>query len=168
MAGQKGRPPKPTALKVIEGNKGKRPLPTNEVQPDIKIPRCPRHLSADAKREWKRITVELEKLGLISEIDSAAMALYCQAYGRWIEAERKMDDLRKRGGGDGLIVKSPKGYPIQNPYLAIANRAMEQVYQFLQQFGMSPSARSRVTPSPQIDMFGGEDGKSGAGRFFTR
>mgnify|MGYP002683875676 CR=1 FL=1 len=73
-------------------------------------------------------------------------------------------------GGDGLLIKAPSGYPIQNPYLAIANRAMENCYKYLQQFGLSPSARTRVQATPQGDIsgFGAESQKPyGAGRFFT-
>ena len=35
---------------------------------------------------------------LVTEIDTAALALYCQAYGRWQEAERKISEMREKGG----------------------------------------------------------------------
>lgn len=53
----RGRKPKPTNLKVLEGNPGKRPLPTNEVKPQKKAPRCPQWLEEDAKRNgsgWEK------------------------------------------------------------------------------------------------------------------
>lgn len=43
----------------------------------------------------------------------------------------------------GTVVKSPSGYPIQSPYLAIANKAHEQMTKLLAEFGMTPSSRSR-------------------------
>ena len=151
-----GRAAKPTNIKLIQGNPGKRPISSGTLSPDISIPKCPDHLNSDAKEEWSRVTPLLMNLKVISEIDMAALALYCQSYGRWVEAERKIDEMRKKGG-DGLLIKSPNNYPIQNPYLAIANRSMEDCYKYLQQFGLSPSARTRVTISVQGDLFGEEN-----------
>lgn len=69
-------------------------------------------------------------------MDKAALALYCQAWGRWVEAE---DYLKKYG----VMVKSPNGFPMQSPYQAVANKAMEQMRALLTEFGMSPSSRTR-------------------------
>jgi P27 family predicted phage terminase small subunit len=158
-----GRIPKPTNLKLVQGNPGHRPMNKGEVSPEVGVPDCPAHLSAEAKSEWDRITPLLFRYRLISNIDTAALALYCQSYGRWQQAEREIEKLRAKGG-DGLLVKAPSGYPIQNPYLAIANRAAEDCYKYLQQFGMSPSARTRVTVTFQGDLFGNE--KTGT-EYFT-
>ena len=159
-----GRPPKPTALKLVQGNPGRRPIEKGETTPEVGIPDCPAHLTADAKTEWDRITPLLFRYRLVTNIDTASLALYCQAYGRWQEAERKIAEMKEKGG-DGLLIKAPSGYPIQNPYLAIANRAMEDCYKYLQQFGLSPSARTRVTVNIQGDLFG-NDGKT-ATNYFT-
>ena len=133
-----GRKPQPTALKLICGNPGKRPLNEHEPQPEPAVPECPEHLSAEAKREWERITAHLMRLGLLTEIDRAALAAYCQTYARWIEAEQHIAQL-------GLVVKAPRtGYPIQNPYLPIANKALEHMRNFLTEFGMTPASRSRI------------------------
>lgn len=126
-------------------------------KPKYLAPECPAHVTGAAREEWDRIIVLLEKYKLITDIDTAALALYCVSYGRWQEAEKKIREI-KADGGDGLIVKSPNGYPIQNPYLAVANRAMEDCYKHIQQFGLSPAARSRVTPGSQGDLFPDEKG----------
>lgn len=132
------RKPKPTALRLIEGNPSRRPFNKNEPKPAPAIQRCPRHLNAAAKAEWKRIGRTLHKLGLLTEIDRPQLALYCQAWGRWVEAE---DALKKHG----TIVKAPNtGWPMSSPYLAVANKAMEQMQRALSEFGMSPASRARV------------------------
>lgn len=133
-----GRPRKPTALKVLEGNPGKRPINQKEPKPKPVAPKCPAHLNPCARKEWRRIAVDLEPLGLLTQIDRAALAAYCVAYSRWVEAE---DMIRKHG----MLVKSPNGYPMQSPYLAIANKAVEQMKGFLTEFGMTPSSRSRLS-----------------------
>ena len=79
---QRGRKPKPTALKVLEGNPGGRPLNPNEPKPAKKAPRCPSWLEDEAKKEWKRMGKTLEQMGLLTEMDMAAFAGYCQAYAR--------------------------------------------------------------------------------------
>lgn len=57
---QSGRKPKPTAIKVLEGNPGKRELNEYEPKPAKKAPRCPSWLEDEAKKEWKRTAKQLE------------------------------------------------------------------------------------------------------------
>jgi phage terminase small subunit len=83
-----GRKPKPSALKMFEGNPGKRALNQNEPKPPIETPECPVHLDDEVQAQWNRITPELTTLGLISRIDRAALAAYCQAWSRWVKAVR--------------------------------------------------------------------------------
>ena len=132
-----GRKPIPKKLKVLMGNPGKRKL-GNEPTPAGKIPKCPDHLPDEGKKEWRRVCKELAACKLLTALDRAALAAYCQAWARWLEAE---DSLRQ----SGVIIMSPKKYPIQNPYLAVANKAMQQMKEFLVEFGMTPSSRSRIS-----------------------
>ena len=67
----RGRKPKPTAIKELEGNPGKRELNQNEPKPEKKAPRCPTWLEAEAKKEWKRLAKQLEQLGILTEVDMA-------------------------------------------------------------------------------------------------
>lgn len=136
--GKQGRKPKPTHLKLLAGNPGKRTLNAGEPKPRASIPRCPSHLSPEAKAEWKRMARRLHGLGLLTELDGTALAIYCQAYGRWVAAEQKLREF-------GPVIKSPGGMPMQSPFLAIANRAIEQVRSLMTEFGMTPSSRSRIS-----------------------
>lgn len=133
-----GRKPKPTVLKLIAGNPGRRPLNPAEAKPENTLPPCPEHLSDSAKREWERIAPSLHAAGLLTSIDGAALAGYCDAYGRWEDANAM---IRRTG----MVVKSPKGFAIQSPFVGIANRALDQMKMFLVEFGMTPSSRSRIT-----------------------
>lgn len=85
---------------------------------------------------------DLHTLGLLTQIDRAALSGYCASWSRWVEAE---DALREFG----MLVKTPNGFPIPSPFVAIANKAMKQMLEFLVQFGMTPSSRSRVTATPR-------------------
>jgi P27 family predicted phage terminase small subunit len=135
-----GRRPKPTRIKEIEGNPGKRPLNRQEPHPEPEIPACPEHLDDEARAEWGRIAPQLHALGVLARVDRAALAAYCMCWSRWVEAETQ---LRKFG----TVIKTAKGYPIQNPYLGIANTAVDQMRKFMTEFGMTPSSRSRVSAS---------------------
>lgn len=132
-----GRKPKPTALKILEGNPGKRNLNAKEPKPLKKAPKCPAWLDAEAKKEWRRLTKQLEDLGLLTTIDMAAFAGYCQAFARWKEAEEFISK-------HGTIVKTPSGYWQQVPQVSIAQTYLKIMHKFCEQFGLTPSARSRI------------------------
>jgi P27 family predicted phage terminase small subunit len=133
----RGRKPKPTALKILEGNPGKRPLNDKEPQPEKKAPRCPSWLEPEAKKEWKRMAKTLETIGVLTQIDKAAFAGYCQAYARWKEAE---EFLSKHG----TIFKTPSGYIQQVPQVSIAQTYLKVMKDFCSEFGLTPSARTRI------------------------
>ena len=138
----RGRRPKPTRLKVLTGNPGKRPLNHDEPRPAPEIPECPPELGPVARREWDRLVGELGKLKLVTNLDRAALAAYCGAYALWSEATEAIQKF-------GTMVKSPSGYPIQSPYLAIANRQAELMMRISAEFGFTPASRSRIsTPRP--------------------
>lgn len=159
--GTRGPKPLPANVHLLRGNPSK--LPMHQLagaQVPVEVPAAPAHLLPEARREWKRITVELEKLGLVAQIDRAALAVYCQAYGRWVQAELKLKELAKADehGERGMIDTTPSGYKQMGVWLQISNRAVDQMEKFLSHFGMSPSSRSRVTVNPQQSLFDDEPG----------
>lgn len=102
-----------------------------KINPDL--PDAPDHLTEAAREEWNRILPHLE----LKRIDRTAIAMYCAAYGRWADAEKRIAE-------DGAVVKLPHGHPIPNPFLAIANKAMSQMTRLLGEFGLSPAAREKL------------------------
>jgi phage terminase small subunit len=70
----RGRKPKPTYLKVLEGNPGRRPPNAGEPKPARRAPTCPSHLCPAAKAEWKRLAQQLSVLRILTELDRAALA----------------------------------------------------------------------------------------------
>ena len=136
----KGRKPTPTAIKELEGNPGKRELNKNEPRPQRKAPVCPKWLEPEAKKEWRRLAKKMEAMGVLTEVDMAAFAGYCQAYARWKEAEERITDR-------GLVIRTPSGYPQQVPSISIAQKYQRLMNQFAEQFGLTPAARSRIIAS---------------------
>src|SRR5260370_39429777 len=141
----RGRRPKPTRIKALTGNPGKRPLNAHEPRPEPALPDCPPELSPAAQREWAHLTGELSKLSLITNLDRGALATYCGAYAMWAEA---MEQIQKYG----TMVKSPSGFPIQSPYLAIANRQAHIMMRIASAFRFTPASPSRISTPPPDDL----------------
>ena len=140
----RGRRPKPTRLKVLTGNPGKRPLNPNEPRPAAVMPECPSELGPAAQREWTRLVGELSSLNMITSLDRAALATYCGAYALWAESTEAIQKF-------GAMVKSPTGYPMQSPYISIANRQAEIMMRIASEFGFTPASRSRISVPREND-----------------
>lgn len=159
----RGRKPTPTHLKLIKGNPGRRALNELEAKPNLELPTPPPELTDDAKVEWGRISEELYRVGLLSKIDRGALAACCQAYGRAMMAERA---LARMAAADpvtnGLLIKTTNGNAIQNPLIGTARRAWADYVRYANEFGMTPSARSRVNANPPS----GGQSQNGAKKYF--
>lgn len=140
--GQRGPAAKPTALKLLTGNPGRRRINKAEPKPAAKIPDCPPFLDANARAEWERIVPELARLKLLTLVDRAALAAYCVNWSRWQKAEEKL-----RKSGLTFVTKST-GMARRRPEVAIAADSMKLMKAFLIEFGLTPAARSRVTAEP--------------------
>jgi P27 family predicted phage terminase small subunit len=82
-------------------------------------------------------------------LDVVGLAMYCQAYSRWVAAEEKLADF-------GLLIKTPSDLPQLSPSLSVSNRAFDQLRAMLAEFGMTPSSRSRLSvalPEEKYDPF---------------
>ncbi|MGF6607065.1 P27 family predicted phage terminase small subunit [Paraburkholderia sp. WSM4175] len=144
-----GRKRVPTALKLIRGNPGRRPVNTNEPKPAKTPPPAPAHLDARARAEWDRLVPELFAAGLLTSIDGAALAAYCNAFSRWAEAEEALAKMRARDElTSALMIKTKSGNAIQNPLVGTSNRAMLLMCRFAAEFGMTPAARARLAALP--------------------
>lgn len=137
----RGRKPKPPALKIIEGNRGKRPIPeVVEPRRTDKPPKCPSWLNDEARKEWRRIVPELHELGLLSVLDVAALAAYCQSYARYAEAEAFLTEHgateQRVGKFDTMTVLRAEVY--------LSKIQLSFIRQLCSEFGLSPSSRARM------------------------
>ena len=102
-----------------------------------RLPSCPPHLNPAAAAEWRRIAKALQQAGVLTGFDRAALAAYCQAWGRWVEAEEHLRETPP-------LYKTPSGYVQQSPWLTIANKQLEIMGRYMVELGLTPAARSRV------------------------
>jgi P27 family predicted phage terminase small subunit len=158
----RGRKPLPTAVRRGNGNPGKRGYNHAEPVPPEGLPDCPPHLSPVARAEWDRIAQALYDMGVLTLVDRAALAAYCQAYGLWVEAEEKLKETP-------VMLKTPSGYVQQSPWLSVSNKQLELMGRYMAELGITPASRARVAsvlpPEQQLPtlikvIFEGEDGKT--------
>lgn len=137
----RGRKPKPTQLKLLTGNPGRRPINEREPKPRSAIPSCPKDLDADASKEWRRVVRELSAIGLLTLLDRSFLAAYCQC----VADVAKLRAIVQR---TGFVIHSKDGDAIPNPYAAALNRERKAMQAFGSEFGMSPASRTRLRADP--------------------
>ena len=148
--GLRGPAPKPTAIKVSEGNPGKRRLNlADEPEFEATIPKIPSHIDKEAKKEWRRIAPMLLRNRVLTEADYMALANLCQAWATLIRLQGLLNDA------PSLLVKTPSGYVLQTPLFSMIGKQMALVNRLCQEFGLTPSSRSRVKTAQ--DKSDGED-----------
>jgi P27 family predicted phage terminase small subunit len=131
-----GPTPKPTQFKVLEGNRGKRPLNKNE-------PKCgsgttaPKEISKEAKKEWNRIYSYLRRAGVVTALDRNTLYDYCEAYALLKNANQMLEEK-------GLLVINSSGNIDKSPYFFIAQAASKRMRAQANELGLTPAARSRI------------------------
>ena len=133
--GARGPAPKPTALKLLEGNPGKQKLNRGEPMPDspATIPKPPKRLLPEAKKEWKRLAPAMVALGLLTEVDTSAFAAADKAI------------LEMGAAGPIEMQKAPSGYMQQHPLLSLRKQYYETWRKGLADFGLTPASRARIS-----------------------
>ena len=154
-----GRPKKPTNLKLVEGNRGKRPVNQQEPDPDYLDDLAPpAHLSPGAQEVWRLWAPQLRRARLLTVIDSPMLEKGCEAEAMYRRATQRAAERPVYGKSvvddDGQATE--RGDQI-NPWLIVQSMAFKQVTAVLREFGMSPAARARVAINPQSDLFAQED-----------
>ena len=145
-----GRRPEPTALKLLKGNPGHRPLPQAEPRPREVVPPMPGWMEMEGQREWERIVPELARIpGLLTVVDMSVLAGYCQSYARWQQYEKTITlagpiystTFIRPDGGEEKVLKA-------NPAVMMAAKEKESMRRFAIELGFSPSARGRIHVPP--------------------
>ena len=121
-----------------------------EPQPPEKMPKCPKHLDKAARKEWRRAGKILQDIGLMTELDMAVLAGYCDAFSQWGEATEKIHER-------GLVYKKTDGSPALNPYLRVAREAYDRMMRAAVLLGLSPSSRVNLkVEKPKVPDAGDE------------
>lgn len=152
--GQRGPRPKPTALRLLHGDRKDRINDSEPVAPEG-LPECPDETSPAVRAVWDYTLDQLRAMGVVSPADRDALLCYCEAVVTHRQASAilaRSKVLVKRADSDGLM---------RNPALIIQRDAALLVAKFAQHFGLSPSARSEIR-NPR-----GQSNGAGAERYLT-
>ena len=131
--GRRGQTPIPTALKLLRGNPGKRPLNKREPKPRAGAPSCPAWLEPEAKKIWREIAPQLQEMGVLTHIDRTMLTLLCETWARWRLAVAALVGLDYRE--DSVEIKRLS---------IIARDLLGIIHRIGGAFGMSPSDRTRI------------------------
>ncbi len=131
-----GRRPKPTAVKQLQGNPGKRVLNDSEPQPGRSSARAPRGLGMEGGRFWRRYAPALAALGVLTEVDEPALRLAAEHYEVAVRAATQLHD-------EELVLEGRDGAK-KNPLTQILRDNSTALRGFLTEFGMTPASRSKI------------------------
>lgn len=145
MKGRKAIPSKITELRGGTKHTHKKPRSDQEPKPAEKMPACPKHLDVEAQVEWHRAGGILQQVGLMTELDMAVLAGYCQSYSEWARATIEIPTK-------GPVWLGKDGIPRLNPWLRVAKEAFERMMKNAVLLGLSPSSRVNLkveNPKPK-------------------
>lgn len=140
----RGRKPKPTKQKVVEGTARKDRQPANEPIVPPGEPDCPPIVMGEARAEWKRMVTELRSMGLLERVGRGPLATYCLAWATWHQAQEAIAQL-------GTAMPGAGGVLTVSPYFRIAKAAHEQMRHFWIEYGITPASRARVSVAKPDD-----------------
>ena len=144
-----GPPPKPTALKLLQGRAGKRALNKKEPKPKAKRPKVPAHLSPKAKTAFRNVCDLLEDMGVLTIADGLALEMMCDAYSEWRDLRKAIEKEptyeTTSTSGDKVIKARPE--------VAMASDAWKRVKSMAAEFGLTASSRTKlqVTEPEEVD-----------------
>jgi P27 family predicted phage terminase small subunit len=145
----RGRTPVPTAMKILRGNPGRRPLNSSEPEAPLlaKLPTAPKYLGRIAKKEWRARVQQLAEMRMLAGADLTMLGRLCVWHERFVLASTKLNKLKPELAGSMTAVN------LQNT-MSMASKAMKGIEE---QFGFSPASRSRIKVGnpKQEDLFGG-------------
>ena len=155
----RGRKPKPTKLKELAGNPGKRKIAAGEPKPEGNLAEPPDWMTDSQRAGWAYALAHAPR-GLLKKIDRSALAIWVCAEDYHRQANQEQAALGR------LLVKTEKnGVTVQSPYLPIINKQAQVMLKAAEQLGFTPAARPRIatgaTPLLNNDNEGETESESG-------
>lgn len=155
--GPRGFPPKPTAIRIAEGMRGHRPLPTAEPQYQSGVPERPAGLSPASRKVWDQMVTEMGPTGVLRKVDGLSLAELCDDIALLQELKaglRKLQgEIAKQAKATGkklpgntitVLVRGSEGRRI----LRSIRETSAAILAMRREFGLTPASNSRVEAKP--------------------
>lgn len=141
----RGRKPKPSVLRILQGNPGHRPVNTSEPEPASLEATCPDELTSDpvAAQEWMRGIVPAIEIGQITSADRVLAIAHCTLWSTW------RSQLDAAAAAPHIVASGPNGYAAPNPARGMANKTLIMLAKIDSELGFSPTSRTRVQAKPR-------------------
>lgn len=138
-----GPPPKPTALRLLHGDRKDR-INTREPKVRDAPPEAPEDMAADVREIWDYTLRELVAMKTAAAADRDSLICYCEA----VVSHRKASAILAQSP---VLIKGLNGGMVRNPALQIQRDTAMNVRAFAQEFGLTPSGRTRIqTEGPTV------------------
>lgn len=168
---------KPLELKVLEGNRGHRPVDlTSTFRPEVGLPSIPSGLSVGARKVWKRLSPELLRYNLMSAVYSDTFEDLCETVAdvktlrRALRARQALLVAAGKPEHEAWLAHTPNGMPVQHPLFQVLRAARADMQRLLDKFGLNPAEQAGVTTAlrAQLGLFSNDakpaaDGKPSTG-----
>ena len=150
--------PKPSKLRVIQGNPGHRPLNMQEPEFQAGIPDKPQWLDVYASEEWDRLVGNLNGQRVFTKNDLGILVSICLAYEQMRETLAIIKQL-----GRSYTVEDLGGntHYKARPECVRYETAQKEYRTLLAEIGFTPSSRSRIKTLPEPPK------PKGTAKFFT-
>lgn len=137
----KGRPPKPKSYHQLTKQKLYGDLAARDgMEPDEQREynlKCPNSLNRTQRREWRYLAELLDVYRLLIPANAIVLerlAVNMAAYRETLEKVSKT----------GIIIKSPQGYPVYNPFWTAQNKLEDKIHRDLVELGLSATGLARI------------------------
>ncbi len=104
----------------------------------VKVPKAPPKLTPAEAAVFNSTARILVGMRVMNEGGLDALVLYSI---NWVEAMDAHEHIRD----EGAIVPGVKGHPVMNPWLAVRRKAEDRCLKIMVEFGLTPSAMTRVS-----------------------
>ncbi|MGL5471490.1 MAG: phage terminase small subunit P27 family [Shewanella sp.] len=128
---------KPTELKKLQGNPGKRKLNKDEPKFSGSLSACPTDLKDDERIVWDYIIASAPP-NLFTNVDVGALRLYVIAFALHKKAH---EEVLKQGA----VIAGPQGGMMKNPWLEVMNKQAEVMIKAGSDLGFSPASRTKIS-----------------------
>ena len=141
-----GRNRKSAAAHALAGNLRTDRHTFTSPQPPAGAPEKPADLVGEASAEWDRMVARLSACKTLTAVDDAALASYCRLHADATRLQTALDALdspffsKVSVDGAGIEHREPKVHP----GFAQLRSYRQALRQYLVEFGLTPSSRSRV------------------------
>lgn len=142
--GTRGPVPAPDNVRQLRGTKPLRNPDGSKARRLVlapKAPAPPKGLGPAAAAEWRRVTKELARAGVLAEVDRGVLTAYVTAWAHMMEAEAQ---LRAKG----VTILNREKVPVKNPAWQVYREANRTMLAAAAQLYLTPVSRLRIPVAP--------------------